>query len=125
MTFQASLKSHLQGGTTLAALVKDRIYPVLRPQDSDLPAVTFARAGGDPVEDLDTDHQSLRNARVQVDCWGRTYDAAAEVGEAVWARLGEDPADFAVVSVTEPQDSYDEDQKVFRVTMDFSCWYTP
>ena len=55
-----------------------RIYPMIRPQGSTLPAITYQRVSRSRVDPfnrsdpLDADER-VQNARLQIDCWAATY----------------------------------------------------
>lgn len=64
-----------------------RVYPEGRvPQDADLPYVSFFCVDQEWIPDF-SNVSDLRKARVQVDCWASTYDAARTLAREVEAAL--------------------------------------
>lgn len=126
MSFQSEFRSHLLASSELTALVGDRIYPTVLPQNATLPAVVYFRNGGR------TEHKPgaqsagrTRNFIVQVQAIGRNYDEADAVEEAIYARLDENGARIHCRPMGETQDLYDDTTKEFITASDYSCWYTP
>ena len=72
---QAGIFSLLSQNTSISALIGSRIYPVLLPEDSTLPAMTYHVIGGASMPTLST--SGMQRMRMQFDCWGQTYDDAA------------------------------------------------
>lgn len=97
MSAETDIFAALDAAVALHALVANRIYPDLRPQDSVPPAIVYRRAG--------TQHEStihgevyLRRAQVDIDCIAVTRAAAEAVADAAEAALiaaGMSPADRA------------------------------
>lgn len=124
MSFESELKTHL-GHTSITAYAGDRIYPVVRPQGSALPAIVYTPFAADQVHNLDGRDGSLRFIRVQIDCWSLTFDEVIAMAAAVTARL--DTAATHFRSVLEPGsgfDDYEPDTKLYRRSMDFRCSFT-
>ena len=122
MTFEADLKSHLQADASIAALVADRIWPIVRAQGSSLPAITYQRVAGTPQSDLDGDDGDLIEVRVQIDCWARGFEDVRTLAELVRVRLQTAASTFRGRLLFD-QDFYEDDVKVFRVSQDFALWY--
>lgn len=121
MSFEADLRTHL----LTVAEVGERIFPIVRPSQGPgltLPAITYQRIAGVPMNDLDGDDGNLLNIRMQIDVWATTHDAVKLIAEAVRARMQVAAATFRAVLLLD-QDVYEEEVKIFRVSMDFSCWY--
>ena len=121
MSFEAALKAHLQADTVITGLVNDRIWPMLRP-GATLPALVYQGIGGAPVQDLDGE-DTLQNPRVQIDAWASTYDTARALARTVRMRMNVAATDFRGSLISEPQDIYEEETRLFRVLLDYSCWY--
>jgi tRNA U54 and U55 pseudouridine synthase Pus10 len=126
MSFQSTFRSYLLADPTLYALVGERIYPVVLPQNATLPAVVYFRQGGR------TDHKGIvkmtgrtRNFTIQIQAIGRNYDEADSVEEAIYDRLDQEVTGLSCRPLGETQDLYDEETKEFITASDYSCWYTP
>lgn len=57
------------------------------PETADLPVVTINRSGGDPLQVLDTDDDSLQIEDFELRVWGGTAKAANELMDAIVERL--------------------------------------
>lgn len=82
MTIRAAIKQYLGGQAALTAIVEDRIFPVARPQSSDLPAIVFKRLNGAHAHWI-TGGAGRADPRFMVDCLAATYADADTLAEAV------------------------------------------
>lgn len=120
MSFEADLKQHLQSG--LGALVADRIYPMYRISGSTLPALVYQIVADQPQNCLDGFTSGLTKYRVQVDCWSTTHAALITLKAAVKAQMNVVAATFT--SILEfGQDVYEDETKLYRSILDFSCGF--
>lgn len=109
----------LVGGTGAAA----RVYPLIRPQGAALPAVTFQRIDTQRLATTSlSGHNSKIRCRMQIDCWATTYAAAQSLFDAVKAAMLSATAFSALNAGEHPL--YEDDTKIYRVTSDWSCWFT-
>ena len=121
MSFDSDFKAHLQGG--IASLVNDRIHPIVRHAGSALPAVSYQIITEQPQNSIDGFTSGITKYRLQVDCWATTYDGMTALKVAVQNRMN--TATAAFTSVLEfGQDVYDDETKLFRSILDFSCGVT-
>lgn len=121
VNFEKSLLTTLKADSGVSAIVGSRVYAMIMPQNSTLPAVTFQRINGRPANTL-SGRSGLEEIDLQIDCWASSFaqaktlavavrDAMPDVG-AVWSsRLQSD------------QDLYDEDNEYFRVLMEYKVWF--
>jgi hypothetical protein len=123
MSFEADLKSHLQGSAALVALIADRIFPVIREEGSALPAVVYQVIANDPQPNLDAMDTSLRNIRVQLDCWSRAHSDLLTMFDAIRARMDTAASTFTSVAMSSVIDDYESDTRLYRRLLEFSCWY--
>lgn len=86
MSAETEVFAALDAAAGVHAIVGNRIYPDLRPQDDALPAVVYRRSG--------TSHEStihgevyLRRAQIDLDCIARTRASAEAIADAVEAAL--------------------------------------
>jgi hypothetical protein len=79
---EIALRAALLERPQVAALVGTRIYPMVLPQEVQLPALTYQRitsrrsSGHDGASDLE-------QPRIQIDAWGRTWTEARQLERAV------------------------------------------
>jgi hypothetical protein len=83
---EQDLRAYLLAKPAIAALVGDRMYPERLPQRAALPAITYQRVFGTSLFTHDG-AAGLGRGRLQLDCWGSTYQQSAELAEAVRAEL--------------------------------------
>lgn len=76
----------LMGNAAVAALVVQRVYPVVSPQGASLPNIVVHLVSEDD-ELLLRGHAGYPQARVSVECRAATYTAVNALGEAVKAAL--------------------------------------
>lgn len=125
MSFEAELKAHLQSDSAISAMVGERIHPLILPERSEFPAITYTLVFGEPQNSLDGFTSGLRRISVQIDCWSRTFDRTKSVAEAVVSRLGTPASAFKSVVTEYPTlDDYESETKIYRRSIGASCWFT-
>ena len=124
MSFEADLKSHLNGDATVAALIADRMFPVLRQESSELPAISYQVIALNQVENLSGRDGSLRNVRVQIDLWARAFSDILSIDTAVRARMTTAASSFRSAMLPSGFDDYEPDSKLYRRMLEYSCWFT-
>jgi len=83
---EAGLYTYVSADVTLTGLISDRLYPLLAPQESPAPYVTFQRISTNRTYDL-AGPNHLTRCRIQFDCYGVTLLSAKTVAEAVRERI--------------------------------------
>lgn len=73
MTLEEGLVTFLEAFSP--AIAEGRIHPLVLPQNTDLPAVTFQRISGPRVRSLSGPGGKAR-PRIQLDAWANTYTEA-------------------------------------------------
>ncbi len=129
---EKDLRSYMLTLSGITDLVSSRIYPVDRPQGSELPAITYSRVSGGPeyAEDGET---GLEFGRMQLRYWGETYAAAKDLAIACVNNLSavadvtQDSTTFRQIHVDvirdEPRQSGgNNDEYLFSVTTDLLIW---
>lgn len=86
MTIIEGLRAFLLANTSIATLVSQRIYPLRLPQKITVPAIVLTR-----ITEINDAHlrgpNVLTRARIQVDAWAQTFDAAVALGTLCSQRL--------------------------------------
>lgn len=124
MTFEAELKTHLQGDSNVSSLVDDRITPVVRKPEAALPAIVYQVIAQDPHNNFDGPDGSLRALRVQMDVWARTHSAVLEISAAVRTRMATAATNFRSVELpSSGLDDYEPETKLYRRLLEYTCWY--
>lgn len=80
MNIRAALKAFLSEQTDIVEIVGNRVYPVIRPQDTSAPCVVFRVIKGEDGEAIDGD-TGERVYSFEIVCWARDYLAAAGMGD--------------------------------------------
>jgi len=123
MGFEADLVAHLRADSALVTLVGERITPVIRQQSSVRPALVYTLIFGDAQTDLDGDDGDLLQLRVQLDAWATTYADAAQIAERVRLRMQTAASTIKAVPLNTGTADFEPSTKLYRVLMEFSCWY--
>ena len=116
---EQSIYSHFSTSAALTALISDRIYPMMMPQDPVLPSVTYQRISNMPVNAL-SGACGLDKPIIQIDCWSTTYAGVKALGDTVRKALAAGPYFSLQLS---DEDIYEPGTEIYRVSMDFSCWF--
>jgi Protein of unknown function (DUF3168) len=113
-----------------AAVGGSRIYPLTRPQESALPAITFQRVSSPRVDSL-SGTAYLANARLQLDAWAANYQGAKDLGiymrralNGYVRRQGPRPRLRSIVALADNTDEEGEaPSNVYRERRDYSIWW--
>lgn len=116
---ESELYSALTADTTISAVTSSRIYPIVMPQDVTLPAITYERISGQPVNGL-AGYLGMDNARIMINIWATRYDTAKELAEDVHDCLNKIRT-FRAILVNH-MDGFDVDTGLYIVSQDYSCW---
>ena len=72
----------------VAALVSDRVYPLILPQGSLFPAIRYQRISTPRGQYRTMDgFANYASPRMQLDCWDLTFDGVLVLGQAVYGLL--------------------------------------
>lgn len=119
MTFASELRATLGASADLKELVLEQIYPLTLPKGVTLPAIAYTVITSIPQGDLLGHDKGLWLNRVQIDCYGNTYDEAHAVADAVKAALPNAGDTLKCILLNET-DLFEEQKRAPRVSMDFS-----
>ena len=105
--------------SSITALCSTRVYPAALPKDPTLPAIEYKIVGGAPQSTLGG-HGSLR-VRLEVNCWGNTYNDAVTLRSAVVQALSgyKVPNSNTTFSYLMPQDFFDDELLQYRAVAEF------
>lgn len=115
------VRDRLSADPLIPARVAGRIYPLIRPQDSLLPAITYQRISSDRGPSLGGHESALTNIRLQVDCWASSYPVVKALAEEVFAALTVASGALRALLLSD-NDLYEEQPRIYRASMDFSVW---
>jgi hypothetical protein len=120
-TFVELIRAELLASQAVSDLVGERIFPGLAPQGEAPPFVVLTVPSEVPASSFtSTSEDELRQARVQVDCYAKTYlgaDAVAKAVNAVVADLAR--PDLSAVRLVR-RELYDDEAQLHRVSADYA-----
>lgn len=97
---------------------ESRVYPMIAPEGSALPRITFQRISTEPQNSLDR-HAQIDRVNMQIDCWASTKSGAAAL--ALEVRLVIANESFKPL-VQNEYDGFEGESRLYRHTLDLSCW---
>ncbi len=122
MSLETGLVAYLVAQSTAAGA---RVHPEFLPQNVTYPAITYQRISTPGRMRLDAP-ESLRNVRVQVDCYAGSIGAARSLADEVEAALdghtgdmGGQTIQLAFMLDRADRSTQDGDRRDWRVSMDF------
>lgn len=120
---EQGLYTLLSGDPTISAMVGDRISPVLLPEGSPMPAMTYQVTRGTSDPTFDT--SGLIKLFMQFDCFGLNYSDAAQLRKALVMVLNgyqgvlSDGTNLQLAQFQQPVDFYIEDVRQYRCAVEF------
>lgn len=118
MSAESALYAALSGASGLTALVGTRIYPDVIPEDADLPAVVYQRAGTAPVITI-SGSVLADDVRFVIMAWGKTRTSADAVADQVGQALA-----ASGNPVVDRSTGYDPDVGLHGVTIDADWFFS-
>lgn len=128
---ETALYTKLAGTSAVTDLVGTRITPWERRQDASLPAVTYFRVSGGPINTLGGP-LATNSCRIQVDSWASSYSGVKALAVVVRAALsGWTEAGDPEIGSCHLEDEGDilegpepgQDAFTYRVRQDYILWY--
>ena len=120
MTIEEAIYSYLSGEAGITTIVGNRIYPMILPQDTDYPALTYFRVSGPEHHDKD-----VAFPRIQISCWAEKYEEARTLAgevKAAFQRLKGPMGDPGVAVIQgvflNVLDLYDNETQVYHMPVD-------
>ena len=110
-------RSALTSATSVTAIVVTRIYPLVLPTDPTLPCCDYTFVGGSNTPTMSD--MGVQRYRVEVNCWGDTYDDAVSLRYAVVKALSGYTSGNSSIQYLMPQDDFDNDLLQYRATAEF------
>lgn len=126
MKTELFLRSKLVNDPGVAGLVGSRITPLLRPEGSALPAISYFRVSTVRKYNVNGD-ANLSFNRFQIDCWADTYAKSLELGNAVvtclsgfygTTTISGSSGYFGGIHVANEKSEYIEDINEYRYSID-------
>lgn len=126
---ETDLFTLLTGNPAIKALIGNRIFPLLLPDDCAKPAVSYQLIS--TVRDYDLDGPTgMQTVRIQFDCWGSRYAEARAVSAAIAALLDGFAGELATCEVLlatadGEQAGYDQNERAPYVQQDWLIMFVP
>lgn len=117
---ETEIYAYLSSNNAITALVGNRIYPLILPQNYTLPAITYTKISGQRVNAKDG-QTGLANPRFQFSCWAKTYLEAKKVADVV--RIAMNVFPNGTTYMQDEQDFYEPDTGLYHVPVDFIIWH--
>lgn len=114
---ESSFYNALSSAPAVSAIVGTRIYPLLVPTDSPLPAIDYSIIAGSTTGTFSTRGPS--KLRVEVNCWGTTYGDAVTLRAAVIDAIGLYNDGVMTIRFLMPHDFFDHDLLQYRACCEF------
>lgn len=109
----------LSDDPAISAIVNTRIYPVVMPQEPELPAITYHQTANNPVNTLQG-KTGLENPNMAINAWATAYDISNALAQAIHTAM-DGVRTFRSVLINEI-DVYDPDIDIFAKAQTYSCW---
>lgn len=124
---ERNLFQFLKDDAGVGAQVADRIYYLHFPPSATKPALVFFRVSSAPTYDMGG--AAMQQARIQMDAWGETAEAANDAGQAVRDALDHFDGTMgtnavALIEIADERHDYDEEARLFRDSTDYMIWYS-
>jgi len=124
---EQGLYTLLAATSTIAAMVGTRIYPLILPEASVLPALTYQVVGGHSSATFDT--AGMTRLRMQFDCWGADYLDAITLRVALIAALNgyqgllSDGTNLQNAQQLQNVDFFDHEARYYRAMTEFYLYF--
>lgn len=138
MTVIEGLRAFLLANQAIATRVATRVYPLRLPQKATMPAIVLTR-----IDEIGEAHlrgpNALARARIQLDAWASTFDAAVALGDlcaqrldgfqGTWSDAGSPPSEIRVQAILQDdaRDLFEEEilGGLCRQSTDYLVLYAP
>lgn len=125
MSIETALYTQLSSHAGLSALVDNRIYPVLAPQNVALPFVAYFKVSNQR-EYTHQGYAGLSKVRMQISCYGDDYSDVKAVAIQVTAAMEVWPAAVTAVQAVfqdNETDIFEDGVMLYHIALDFFVWY--
>lgn len=124
---EEALYTYLIAHAGLSALVGDRVYPLVAPQDATYPLVVYQRISGIRIHSH-SGPSGLASPRFQFSAWGESFSDAKNVAEQVRLALDGYAGTMGSLAVgacliATELDQYEPDTGLYRTILDFFIWH--
>jgi hypothetical protein len=106
----------LSSAPSVEAIASTRIYPLVLPEEAQLPAISYLFVGGNSKATQDT--RGNQRYRIEVNCWGETYGDAVTLRHTVISELDQYRANNIFIQLLQPVDFFDHESLEYRATVE-------
>lgn len=122
MSVEQVLRDALIDDANVNALIDNRIYPLVVPQDSQLPAVAYQKISG--VRQYVQDGvRKPEVSLIQLTCLAKTYNETKQVEEVIRNALDGKKINDLIVFVQNRRDDFTRDGEISVVRIDLRIYY--
>ena len=121
LDFENMLRNTLLGSTALTAIVGNKVFPMVMPQGTLLPAVSFQKISGVPANCL-YGPTGLEEITVQIDAWAMSLSVVKNMAKAIRAVMPTTGVTWGA-RLTMDEDLFDAEAKVYRICMSYDVWF--
>jgi hypothetical protein len=114
---ESTLYSVLSTAPRITAITSTRIHPLVIPEGSTLPAISYSIVGG-AVKPTFSNNGTQR-LRVELNCWGATYGDAITLRNAVVQSIDGYNEQGISIQYLMPQDFFDHELLQYRALVEF------
>jgi hypothetical protein len=123
VAIETSIYSRLTAYAGVADLVSTRVYPVVMPQNTSFPAITYQTNAREKNPTFGAD-STISNKEMRITSWASTYSGAKDLAAEVLAALNRwSSGDVQEVFHEDEGDTYNEELDKYGVYMDFTVWF--
>jgi hypothetical protein len=128
MSVESALAGELQKAAEVAALIANRVYPVVAPQASAVPFVTYRRSPGEVLYTQEGE-SSVQKAFFQIAAAAETYETAITLAAAIRTglsgkrSLGDGHITFNGIFFQDPEDAWNQETGLFVRTQGCTILY--
>lgn len=122
MSVEQVLRDALINDGSVNALLDSRIYPLVVPQDSQLPAVAYQKISG-VRQYVQDGARKPEVSLIQLTCLSKTYNEAKQVEEVIRTALDGKKINDLIVFVQNRRDDFTRDGEISVVRIDLRIYY--
>lgn len=130
MVIEEALAAHILADADITALIGDRIYPNVAPQDAELPLLVYQRISSPRVRSQ-SGPSGLAHPRFQIRAKAASYSEARDLAGKVRVSLdgfagtmgGGGGVSVGATFLDNERDAYEDALKAHSVPMDFIIWH--
>jgi hypothetical protein len=118
-----AVRQVLTSSSAVTALMGQRFFPELLPQNVAMPAAVLTLVSDVPNDVLaPAPGSTLFNARVQVDVYDKDFDVAEGAAKAIRDALGAKRSSTFSATQVDRRHFFERETNLYRVSLDFSVW---